>query len=99
MFLTVVSCGCSYRMAKGEFNRGFSYSMELDGRYSVRYSGKSMGSSKELERLLRKGVTDLCGTDDFSLVELRVGTEDVMERWESPYRFVEGTAVCSRQHN
>ena len=94
---TVLAAGCSYKVAKGQFEQGFSSIARDDRSYLVRYNGKSMESERALERLLRKGVADVCAGDDFQLAEIKYETMEVMERWKSPYRTVSAVAFCGRQ--
>jgi hypothetical protein len=89
--------GCSYKVAKGEYEQGFSASA-LEGRgYFVRYNGKSMESERSLEKLLRRGVTELCGGAGFSLADVTFEIEEVMHRWKPRYRTVTAVASCGRQ--
>ncbi len=94
---TVLVAGCSYRIAKGQYDQGFSAIDREDGSYLVRYNGKSMEPEWALEKLLRQGVEDLCAADRFRLSEIRYEEMEVMERWEPLYRTVTAVAYCGRQ--
>lgn len=92
----VLATGCSYRVAKGQYDQGFSAIAREDGRYLVRYNGKSMEPEWALEKLLRKGVADLCAGDNFRLAEIRYEAMEVMHRWKPLYRTATAIASCGR---
>lgn len=94
---TALAAGCSYRVAKGQYEQGFSAIAREDSSYVVRYNGESMEPEWALERLLRKGVADVCADDNFQLAEIKYETMEVMERWKSPYRTITAIASCGRQ--
>ena len=89
--------GCSYRVAKGQYEQGFSADSMEGGNYFVRYNGKSMEPEWSLEKLLRRGVADVCGGDSFQLADVKFEIEEVMHRWEPRYRTVTAVAACGRQ--
>ena len=96
LFIAVAASGCSFKVAKGSYDQGFSSSQAAEGHHRVRYNGKGMEPQWALERLLRKGVAELCGNDSFQLSDVSSGTEDVMHRWEPEYRYVVSTSTISR---
>lgn len=50
-----------------------------------------------LERLLRKGVANVCSGDGFQIADIKYEIMEVMERWKSPYRTITAVASCGRQ--
>ena len=93
----LLSCGCAYKVAKLQYDEGFSSTPIGNDRYEVRYSGKALESRTALEKLLRKGVISLCGHETFGLSDVGVATETVMHRWKPEYRYVAAVADCSPQ--
>jgi hypothetical protein len=92
--LVLVTSGCAFRLAKGEYLEGFSSVERDDGSFLVRYNGKAMESASSLERLLRVGVSNVCAGGTYALTDLAVETMEVMHRWKSPFRYVSAIASC-----
>jgi hypothetical protein len=92
--LLLVTSGCAFRPAKGEYLEGFSSMEREDGTFLVSYNGKAMESASNLERLLRVGVSKVCNGRTYELTGLAVETMEVMHRWKSPFRSVSATAIC-----
>jgi hypothetical protein len=97
VLICLICSGCAYRVATTQYGQGFLASPLDQGRYQVRYSGKGLESQRALEKLLRRGVLELCGNEHFRIDDLSLGTEDVMHRSDSHYRFVDAVATCSQE--
>ena len=97
VILSFATAACSYKIAKGQYEQGFSADARESGEYFVRYNGKSMESERSLEKLLRKGVADVCGGQNFQLAEMAFEIEEVMHRWKPRYRTITAVATCGRQ--